>query len=97
MLHQLWKIIGDHLVSVILQRIPLRKEERLRGLSVFINVADERPCVESVDASAAEHQPAAVAAPGMIAVHVFGVRRVKRTDLSCGHIHYPKVGILVPD
>lgn len=60
-------------------------------------MAEERAGVKAVHSTAAEHEPAAVPAPGMVAVNVLRVRGFKGEALSGGKIRGPQVCVLVPD
>ena len=67
---ELGYIVGVQLVIVEGAGMALWQDECLGALALVVNVSEMRANIESIDASAAEGNPTAVMAPGMIAFAV---------------------------
>ena len=69
--------------------IGLRQFERLAPLAVLIHVGKERTGEGAIVAATAEHQPATIARPCVIALRIVAVHLLQGFRLACGQIHRP--------
>ena len=67
------------------------------GLAVLVEIGNKDARIIIVLAARSHYNPAAVAAPGVVAVGIFAVGRRERAHLACLQILDVKVGILVPN
>lgn len=94
---ELGDIVGVQLIVVEGARVTLGKDECLGALAFVIDIGEMGTDIESVDASAAEGNPAAVVTPGMIAFAVARVGSFKWPHFARLLVAHPEVRFLVVD
>ena len=89
-------VIGFHEAKIVVG-IGLGQEERFGHLALRIHIGKEGTGVKSIQPTAAEHDPTAVAAPRVIALHIIAIDCDERNRCFRLQIRQIEIGVLVPN
>ena len=80
-------------------RILAGQLEGLRGMAVLIDVGNVWSCEDTIVATAAEDNPAAVTRPRMVTLCIGTVYLSERMGLALPttQVHHPQISIVMPD
>lgn len=92
---EVWHVVAIDGVVIVLPRILLRQQERLRGVSLVIDTGQVEEAVEAILTARGEDDPATVAAPVVIALGLIRVGSLQGVTLSGAEVEQPEVTLLM--